>query len=56
MDKIFYKDFSKYSDAYLLYSDIMAGRDGDRKNASIFMFMVHSTYIKYRVQWESKNN
>lgn len=31
-----HKTFSTYSDAYSLYSDIVSGRDPDRKNASIF--------------------
>ena len=31
------KEFKYYEDAYALYSDIVSGREKDRKNASIFM-------------------
>jgi len=31
------KEFKYYEDAYTLYSDIVSGREKDKKNASIFL-------------------
>jgi hypothetical protein len=50
------KEFEKYADAYALYSEILSGRDTDRKNPTI-------TYVEtplrtmschFVVWWEAK--
>jgi len=51
------KSFSDYDKAYELYSDIVSGRDKDRKNASIFFVPSswHGTVkipAQYIVEWE----
>ncbi len=43
------KTFAKYEEAYTFYSDIVAGHEPDRKNASIFY---RENY--YIVEWMKK--
>ena len=43
------KGFNNYSEAYALYSDIVSGRDPDRKNATI----TYESGVFY-VWWEAK--
>lgn len=44
------KGFKTYAEAYQLYSDIVAGRDKDRKNATIIY--VRGDYYEFYVYWE----
>ena len=49
------KTFKTYEEAYALYSDIVAGRDPDRKDASIFYRQGTSEVFEgYIVQWSEK--
>lgn len=45
-----HKNFNKYSEAYALYSEIVSGRDVDRKNPSIFLLA--GSVDTFRVYWE----
>lgn len=48
-----YKRFSKYEEAHALYSDIVSGRDSDRKNASIMWMPSDTTEGHFVVYWMS---
>ncbi len=47
------KWFAEYSKAYELYSDIVSGRDKDRKNATVTT--ERGEHIGFLVIWESKD-
>lgn len=47
------KAFNTYEEAYQLYSDIISGRDPDRKNASI-SYLGTSAGDSWIVSWQSK--
>ena len=47
------KEYKYYEDAYTLYSDIVSGREKDKKNASIFIRSNGSGDEWFVVIWES---
>lgn len=47
------KVFNTYEEAYQLYSDIVSGREPDRKNASI-SYMYRETGDCWVVCWQGK--
>ena len=47
------KEYKYYEDAYTLYSDIVSGREKDKKNASIFIRSNGSGDEWFVVIWEA---
>lgn len=48
------KIFENYDEAYSLYSNIVSGREPDRKNPSIFFTDKGDDGKWYTVEWQTK--
>lgn len=48
------KRFTTYTEASAVYSEIVSGRDPDRKNASIVYEKVDNVTMPFIVIWEKK--